>query len=167
MKHDPFVIERTFAAPRALLWAAFSKAEHLGQWLSPAGMKPGRNLMEFREGGIYHYEIVPPEGPSHWGRWIFRQIIDQELMVTHASFSDEGCGISQHPMAPTWPLEMLSKTYFNDAREGSQLRMEISALGSDPAQLETFAAGRPSMTAGWGGTFEHLDAFLANAHREH
>ena len=161
MNYEPFVIERTFKAPRALVWAAMSQADRLNQWMSPAGMKAGRNLMEFREGGIYHYEIVPPEGPSHWGRWIFRQIVDQEMIVCHVSFSDEGCGIIRHPMAPDWPLEMLSKTRFSDAEAGTQLRLELAALGSDPAQLNTFEAGRPSMTAGWGGTFEKLEAYLA------
>lgn len=161
MNYEPFVIERTFKAPRSLVWAAMSQAEHLAVWMSPKGMSPGRNSVEFREGGIYHYEIVPPEGPSFWGRWIFRQIVDQELIVNHVSFSDEGCGIIHHPMAPDWPLETLSKTQFSDTEGGTLVRLEWSALGSDPVKLKTFDDGRPSMTQGWGGTMDQLEAHLA------
>ena len=161
MNYEPFVLERTFNAPRALVWAAFSQADHLSQWMSPAGMTPGRCTIDFREGGIYHYEIVTPDGLSFWGRWIFRDIVDQESMVVHVSFSDEGCGITRHPMAPDWPLETFSKTRFSDVEGGTLIRLEWSALGSDPVALKNFEDGKPSMTQGWSGTMDQLDACLA------
>lgn len=161
MNNEPFVLERTFKAPRALVWATFSRAEHLGKWMSPKGMSPGRNFMDFRPGGIFHYEIVPPNQPGFWGRWIYREIVDQELIVNHHSFSDEGGGIVRHPMAPDWPLEMLSKNQFSDVDGGTLLRLEMSVIGSDPLQRQTFEAGRPSMSMGWGGTMDVLDVVLA------
>ena len=160
MNYLPFVIERTFKAPRALVWAALSQADHLGKWFSPKGMAAGKNHMEFRPGGVYHYEIISPAG-SHWGRWIFREITDQALIVNHMSFSDEGCGIIRHPMAPNWPLETLSKISLSDVDGGTLVHLEMSAIGSDPAQLQTFEDGRPSMTQGWGGTFDNLEDYLA------
>lgn len=160
MNYEPFVLKRTFKAPRALVWAALSQADHLAQWFSPPGMKAGRNQMDFREGGVYHYEIIGPDGKSHWGRWIFREIVDQELMVNHVSFSDEGCGITKHPMGMDWPLETLSKARFSDVEGGTLVHLEWSALGSDPVALKTFDDGRPSMTQGWGGTMDYLDAYL-------
>ncbi len=161
MNYEPFVLERTFHAPRVLVWAAFSQAEHLGKWMSPSGMKPGRCTIDFREGGLYHYEILPPEGPGFWGRWIFREIVDQELIVNHVSFSDEGFGITRHPMAPDWPLETYSRTKFSDVEGGTRIRLEWSALGSDPVALKNFDDGKPGMTQGWGGTMDNLDTCLA------
>jgi len=160
MNYEPFVLERTFKAPLALVWAALSQAEHLGQWMSPKGMTPGRCICDFREGGIYHYEILPPEGPGFWGRWIFREIVDQELIVNHVSFSDEGCGITRHPMAHDWPIETLSRTQFSEVAGGTLVRLEWSALGSDPVALKIFDDARPSMTQGWGGTMDKLDEYL-------
>ena len=161
MSYQPFVLDRTFKAPRALVWAAFSEAEHLSNWLSPKGNQRGRNSMEFRPGGIYHYELISPDGASYWGRWIFREIVDQERMVCHVSFSDEGCGITPHPMNGQWPLETLSNTSFADAEGGTLVHLEWSALGSNPVALKTFDDGRPSMTQGWGGTMDNLDEYLA------
>lgn len=161
MNYEPFVLERTFMSPRNIVWAAFTQAEHLGRWFSPAGMKPGRNQMDFREGGIYHYELIPPLGDAFWGRWIFREIVNQELMVKHVSFSDEGGGITRHPMAPDWPLETLSKIRFASLNGGTQIRLESSAIGSDRIQLQTFEDARSSLLQGWTGTLDHLDIFLA------
>lgn len=162
MNYEPFVLERTFKAPLSLVWATFSQAEHLGHWMSPKGLSPGRNFMDFRPGGIFHYEIVPPGETGFWGRWIFRDIVDQELIITHASFSDEGGGITRHPMAPEWPLEMLCKTRFFEFEGGTKIEMKTSAVGSDPVQLKTFDEGKSSMTQGWGGTFEILDGYLSD-----
>ncbi len=160
MNYEPFVLERTFKAPLALVWAALSQAEHLSHWMSPAGMKPGRCTIEFREGGIYHYEILPPNGPSFWGRWIFTEIIDQELIANHVSFSDEGCGITKHPMSSDWPLETYSKVQFSLVEGGTLIRLTWSALGSDPVALKQFDDARPNMAQGWGGTMDQLAAHL-------
>jgi uncharacterized protein YndB with AHSA1/START domain len=129
--------------------------------MSPAGMTPGRCTIDFREGGIYHYEIITPESVSFWGRWIYREIVDHEMMSFHVSFSDEGCGITRHPMALDWPLETYSTTQFSDVEDGTLIHLEWSALGSDPVALKTFDDGKPSMTQGWGGTMDCLDAYLA------
>lgn len=161
MNQDPFVLERTFKAPRALVWAAMSQAKHLAGWFSPAGMTAGKNEMDFREGGVYHYELIPTDGPAFWGRWIFRQIIDQELIVNHVSFSDADCGITRHPMAPDWPLETMSRTQFSDVEGGTLICLEWSPIGSDAVANQAFADGKPSMTQGWGGTMDKLDVYLA------
>jgi uncharacterized protein YndB with AHSA1/START domain len=162
MTIQPFVLDRTFHAPRALVWTAFTQADHLAKWFSPKGMTPGKNRMDFREGGVYHYEIITPDGTSHWGRWIYREIVDQERMVYHVSFSDEGCGITRHPMAPNWPLETLSLSEFSDVEGCTRIHLEMSVLGSDPVALKAFDEARSSMTQGWSGTMDLLDDYLAN-----
>lgn len=160
MKYEPFVLERTFKAPLSLVWAALTQADHLAKWFAPQGITPGRNTMDFREGGFYHYELLSPDGVAHWGRWIFREIEDQKRFVNHVSFSDEGCGIVQHPMAPDWPLETLSKTSLSEVDGGTRVKIEWSAIGSNPVALKTFDDGRESMTQGWGGTMDKFDAYL-------
>ena len=64
-------------------------------------------------------------------------------------------------MAPDWPLETFSKTRFSDVEGGTLIRLEWSALGSDPVALKNFEDGKPSMTQGWSGTMDQLDACLA------
>jgi hypothetical protein len=56
---------------------------------------------------------------------------------------------------------MLSKTRFTEVEGGTQIRLEISAVGSAPAQLKAFDEGKSSMTQGWGGTLNQLESHLA------
>ena len=48
-------LERTFAAPRDKVWAAFTDCEHLKHWWGPNGWDLTHCTMDFREGGRWHY----------------------------------------------------------------------------------------------------------------
>ncbi len=45
------VICRTFAAPRELVWQAWTDPRHVGQWWGPAGYTTTTHAMDFRPGG--------------------------------------------------------------------------------------------------------------------
>ena len=69
-------------------------------------------------------------------------------------------GIAAHPMSPTWPKQMLSTVTFDDL--GKRTRVTVSWLPLEASELEnkTFDAGRDGMKTGWGGTLDHLAAYL-------
>jgi uncharacterized protein YndB with AHSA1/START domain len=159
----PFVITRTFNAPRKLVWDAFTEAERLKHWFGPKGFTPDVSKMDLRAGGTYHYRLAGPGGATMWGKWTFREVVPQQKLVTQSGFSDENGGVTRHPMAPTWPLHMVSTMTFEDAGEG-KTKVTIEWVPYDAASAEellTFEAGRAGMTQGWTGTFEQLDAYLA------
>ena len=73
----PFVIERRFAAPRDLVYAALTEAEHLSTWMSPPGMEMSHCTVDARVGGVFHYAMKPrgvPDAPAMWGKWTFREL---------------------------------------------------------------------------------------------
>ncbi len=71
-------------------------------------------------------------------------------------------GLTRHPMAPTWPLEMLTTVTFEDAPGGkTKLTLVWSPLNASDEEQKTFDAAHRGMTGGWAGTFERLDAYLA------
>ena len=158
----PFVITRTLNAPRKLVWQAFTEPERLKQWFGPKGFTPNVSKMELRPGGTYHYRLAGPDGSTMWGKWVFREIVPQQRLVLINSFSDENAGVTRHPMAPTWPREMLSIFTFEDAGEGkTKVTINWAPHDATEEEVKTFDAGRPSMTQGWSGTFEQLEAYLA------
>lgn len=158
----PFVITRTLDAPRKLVWQAFTEAERLKEWFGPKGFTPDVSKIDLRPGGTYHYRLKGPDGSTMWGKWVFREIIPQERLVTISSFSDENAGVTRHPMAPTWPREMVSIFTFEDAGDGkTRITINWAPHNARDEEIKTFDAGRPSMTQGWSGTFEQLEAYLA------
>jgi uncharacterized protein YndB with AHSA1/START domain len=98
-----------------------------------------------------------------WGKFVYREITPPSRMVLVSSFSDETGGVTRHPMAPTWPLEMLSTFSFEE--EGGKTRFTVrwSPLNASEEERATFVAGHASMQQGWGGTLDKLAAYLAKA----
>lgn len=156
-----FVISRVFDAPRDLVWKVFTNAEHMKHWWGPKGFKVIASKMDLRVGGTYHYGMQASDGSPMWGMMRYREITPPSRIVFVNSFSDEAGGITRHPMAPTWPLEMLSVFSFEDLGGKTKFTVNWSPLNATEEERATFAAGHGSMTQGWTGTMDQLAAYLA------
>ena len=158
-----FVISRVFDAPRELVWKAFTEPQRMKEWWGPKGVTITKSEMDLRPGGSYHYAMRTPDGNTMWGKFVYREITPPSRMVFVSSFSDEAGGVTRHPMAPTWPLEMLS--IFSFEEEGGKTRFTVrwSPLNASEEERAAFAAGHASMQQGWGGTLDKLAAFLTKA----
>ncbi|SFV35643.1 SRPBCC family protein [Hyphomicrobium facile] len=159
----PFVISRIFDAPRELVYKAFSDPEHMKHWWGPKGFKVIDAKMDLRPGGRFLYGMQAPDGSTMWGRFDYREIAAPERIVFINSFSDAGGGITRHPMNPDWPLELLSVITLEEL-DGDRTKLTVSwtPYNATSVESETFDKGRPSMTQGWGGTLEQLEAYLAS-----
>jgi uncharacterized protein YndB with AHSA1/START domain len=158
-----FVITRVFDAPRDLVWKAFTEPQRMKEWWGPKGVTITKSEMDLRPGGSYHYAMRTPDGNTMWGKFVYREITPPSRMVFVNSFSDEAGGVTRHPMAPTWPLEMLSTFSFEEEDGKTRFTVRWSPLNASAEERATFAAGHASMQQGWGGTLDKLAAYLAKA----
>jgi uncharacterized protein YndB with AHSA1/START domain len=159
-----FVLTRVFDAPRELVWKCFTDPERMKQWWGPKGFTVTASEMDLRVGGSYHYGMKSPDGHAMWGKFVYREIVPPERMVFINSFSDEKGGLTRHPLSPTWPLEMLSTFTFDDLGDGkTRFTIRWSPYKASTEEQKTFDAGHDSMTQGWGGTIQQLEAYLATA----
>ncbi len=158
-----FVISRVLAAPRELVWECFTKPERMKQWWGPSGVTITKSEMDLRVGGTYHYGMRQPDGTVMWGRQIFREIAPPERLVFINSFSDEAGGLGRHPLAPSWPIEMMSIFTFEEM-PGGKTRFTVHWTPYNPTEEErtTFDTGHDSMTMGWSGTLDKLVNYLAS-----
>lgn len=157
-----FVISRVLDAPRDLVWTCFTDPAHMKEWWGPKGAKVLKSDMDLRVGGTYHYALKMDEWPAMWGKFVFREIVPREKLVFISGFSDENGGITRHPMAPTWPLHMLSVFTFED-EPGGKTKFTVRWRPHDATAEEqkAFDEGRSSMNQGWSGTIDKLEAYLA------
>jgi uncharacterized protein YndB with AHSA1/START domain len=163
-KTADFVISRVLDAPRDLVWKAFTEPERMRHWWGPKGFTVAVSEMDLRPGGTYHYCLKSPDGSPMWGKFVFREIAMPERMVFISSFSDEAGGVTRHPMAPTWPLELLSTFTFEEQPDGkTKVTIRWRPHNATEDERKTFDAGYDSMRQGWGGTLEQLEAYLAKA----
>lgn len=59
-KRNSTTIARTFAAPRPLVFEAFTKPEHIVEWWQPEGVLTKIIEHDFRISGHWHYRIKGP-----------------------------------------------------------------------------------------------------------
>ena len=159
----PFVIARTFDAPRERVWRAWSERARLMQWFGPKGFKMPAAKIDFRPGGTFHYCMEAPNGDEMWGKFAYREIAAPERIVFVNCFSDEDGGLTRHPLSPDWPLEMLSTITFAEQEGRTTVTVRWVPLNATDAERRTFEAGRASMEQGWSGTMDQLADYLAKA----
>jgi uncharacterized protein YndB with AHSA1/START domain len=157
----PFIISRTFDAPRERVFELWTDRDHLMQWFGPKGFTMPYARLDLRPGGTLHYQIKSPEGQVIWGRFVYREITPPERIVSVNSFSDEHGGLARHPGSEMWPLEMLTTVTFTEPAPGrTTVTVKWTPINPTPAERATFDTGRDSMRGGWTGTFEQLAEYL-------
>lgn len=159
MTSKPFILTRTFNAPRKLVWETMTQAEHLKHWMGPTG-KLSHATVDLRPGGLFHYGMAMPDGTTMWGKWLFKEIVPPEKMVVLVSFSDENEGDTRHPMAPVWPLQTLSTTTLTEKDGETTLHLHWTAYNATPEEQAVFDSMHDSMTQGWTDTMNALETYL-------
>lgn len=160
---QPFILSRTFNAPRELVWKAWSERARLMEWFGPKGFKMPAAKLDFRPGGSFHYCLEAPNGDEIWGKFVYREIVAPEKIVLVDAFSDESGGITRHPMSTVWPLEMLST--FTLVEQNGRTTVTVTWLpwNATDEENEAFDAARNGLNQSWTGTFEQLEAYLNQA----
>lgn len=74
-------IERTFAAPRELVWKMFSDPVHLVRWWGPSGFTNPVCELDFRVGGRWRHVMRGPDGKEYPTDSTFIEIEPPERIV--------------------------------------------------------------------------------------
>jgi uncharacterized protein YndB with AHSA1/START domain len=158
-----FVIEHSFPVSQERLFRACTSKDEMAIWFAPPGMQVIKSEQDLKPGGTYHYGLSSGQGNEMWGLVSYKEITPHSRLVYAQSFSDQQKGLTRHPMAPNWPMEMLTIMDFIPEGE-KQTRLKISWIyaGVDTAEGETFRAAHDGMKGGWTGTLDGLYAYLTN-----
>ena len=146
-----FEITRTFDASRAAVWSAHSEVERLRRWWGPKGCKLDVEALDFRSSGHFHYRMQFSNGPTMWGRFIYREIRQPERIVWINSFSDEHGGITRAPFPGAWPMEMLNTMTLTEQGGKTTLHLRSVPLGASPEECAFFEGAFNSLRQGFGG----------------
>lgn len=74
-------IQRTFRAPRELVWKMFADPFHLSQWWGPKGFTNPVCQLDFRVGGRWYHVMRGPDGQDYPADSTFIEIIPPERIV--------------------------------------------------------------------------------------
>jgi uncharacterized protein YndB with AHSA1/START domain len=155
-------ITRVFDAPRERVYAAWANPEHFAKWWMPKGFDLVVKQADVRPGGVFHY-CQKNAQVEMWGRIEYLELVAPERIVFRNSFSDPEGNITRAPFAPDFPLVMYNVLTFADQGGQTVLEMGGGPLEATEAERAFYASMQASMQQGFKGTFEMLDAFLAES----
>jgi uncharacterized protein YndB with AHSA1/START domain len=156
-----FVISRVLAAPRALVFAAWTDARHLMQWWGPRGFT-NRCQVDARPGGAYRIVMRSPDGVEYPMKGVYREVVAPERLVYTVD-------LSEHP--ETWhdqidpgrdrtqarpALECVTSVTF--VEEAGKTKLTVRMRFASPAVRDAFL--KNGMEAGWTESFVRLDSSL-------
>lgn len=149
------VIERTFDAPRAAVWKAWSDAAAITKWWGPANMTSPVCHMDFRVGGSFHACMKSAEGQEFWSMGFYREISPIERIVYVDTFADAKGNVvpaTYYGFAEDFPLETVVRVELLDL--GGKTKMKLTHSGMPHGEMFEGTA------AGWNEMFDKLSVNL-------
>ncbi|HYC99781.1 MAG TPA: SRPBCC family protein [Phycisphaerales bacterium] len=121
------ILTRTYDAPRALVWKAFTDPQQMVQWWGPDGFTTTMTKWDFRVGGVRKYTMHGPDGVNYPNAGVFLEIVDNERLVwNHGGGREEGPGAS-----------FVSTATFEDVGEkGSSTRLTLRMTFATPKEKD-------------------------------
>lgn len=158
----PFVINRSFAAPMALVFEMWTNPEHLAKWLPPTGFDCKFMRSAKRPGESSFYSMSNPQ-VTMYGKSQYTEMQPPHRIVYLQQFCDENEKTTRHPMAPTWPETMkVTVTLHEEGPNQTRVTISSEVYGQATAEeRDTFLKARGGMTQGWTGSFDKLEDYLS------
>ena len=135
------VVTRLFDAPRALVFEAWTKTEHVAHWWDPSGVPLAVCEIDLRPGGAFRWVNRAPDGGEGYAfAGIYREIIPPEKLVF---------------TAPDSPERGATLTFTEDGKKTRlTITMECGTMQEREAMLQM------RVDAGTAKTLENLAAYL-------
>lgn len=147
-RQPPLKLSRTFNTRRETVFKAWSAAEHVKRWFSPATYTVPDANVEMRVGGPFEVCMRSPTGEEHWSRGIFVEVTPHSRLVIDMHVPD-GAG------------RLLFRAYtevdFSDAPDGTKADIVQTYTFTDPAIAAPMVAGARE---GWRTTLDKLEQEL-------
>ena len=136
------VINRTFNAPRELVWKAWT--EDMDRWSAPKGFTIPVSEGDVRPGGKWRAVMVSPEGRELPLGGVYREVVPPERLVFTHAWDDEN--------GKRGPETVVTVTL---VARGKKTEMNFRQTGFDSAESCDGHAD------GWGQCFDKLEELLA------
>lgn len=145
---------RAFDSPLEQVWEAWTNSAILDQWWAPKPYKAVTKVMDFREGGRWHYLMAAPEGVdnSAWCRVDFKTIKPPASFTSTAWFCDEAARINEAFPPMYWSVR------FTGNDNTTTVKVEISFDKDADLEWILKMGFQQGFTMGLGNLDEYLSA---------
>jgi uncharacterized protein YndB with AHSA1/START domain len=157
-----FVISRFFAASAERVYEAWADPMKMVQWSGPKDSSVEILRGSQAAGETTISRTASAEGPEMFSLCKWRDLTPPSRIVWEQSFCTREGVKCAPPFFDDWPQTLLTEVVLEPRAEGVLLTLTWTPIEYDQAALAMFTKHLSSMTSGWGGSFEKLDAWLAH-----
>ncbi len=136
-------LTRSFAAPREVVFRAFTDPEIFKKWWGPKGVNCQVAKCDVRPGGRYHLEMTTPEGNTHVLDGEYREVVAPERLVYTWTWGHGDFGGIE---------SLVTLEFIDSGNNTTELRLTHERLPGERA--------RELHGQGWSGCFDCLEALL-------
>jgi uncharacterized protein YndB with AHSA1/START domain len=141
---DELLIERTFDAPRELVFEAFIDPKHMLHWWGPVEYPVTEVMMDVRLGGRWRGCLKSPEtGRELWQHGTFREVDPPRRLVFTFRWEEEH---------PDEGIETVISIDFDDVGGKTHMRFHQTPFAT--------VASRNGHVYGWTSTFDRFVTYL-------
>lgn len=161
---DSFVLARSFQASAERLFEAWTRPEHLAHWLPPIGATMEYLEADIRSGGSAFFRM-DLSGSSLYASIAYHELQPARSLSYTQTFCDEEKRPARHPGLPVFPEKLHTMVLFLPEQHG-KTRVVVTCRPEGQISAEELAAflkTRDSMTPGWNGSLDKLEAQLAES----
>lgn len=152
-------LERTFDAPRDLVWRAWTDPEILHRWYGP-GAETTIHQFDLEPGGAWLNEMKWGEN-SNFQKVVFQEVAEnQKLAWHHHSCTDAEWNDIASPMMPGWPRLLLTTVMFEGDGDKTKVTLTQAPMEATDEEIACFAEAMGNMDKGWGSGYTIMDEIL-------
>jgi uncharacterized protein YndB with AHSA1/START domain len=140
----PVKLSRTFHAPRAIVFKAWSSADHVKRWFCPETFTVPDARVDMRVGGPFEVCMRSPTGEEHWTRGVFVEVAPHTRLVIDTQVTDS----AGKPL-----FRAYTEVDFADALGGTRMDVVQTYTLIDPS-VAWMVGGAPE---GWRTTLDKLE----------
>jgi len=153
-----YVLDRAFAAPREMVWKAWTDPKLLSHWYGP-NIETVIHKFDLHPGGLWLNEMKMGD-TSMLSKSVFGEVVPGERLTFDQSSTDKDWNVVASPMMPDWPKVISNVITFEDAGDSTKLRLVWSPVDPTEAELACFEGAVSNMGKGWESGFAILDEML-------
>jgi uncharacterized protein YndB with AHSA1/START domain len=156
-KNDPAADEaartiltmRTYDAPRARVFEAWTDATHLAQWWGPNGFTTTTHAIDVRPGGVWRFVMHGPDGTDYQNQITYEEIVKPERLVYRQGGDVDALPV-QFRVTVTFEdlggkTKLTMRMVFPSAAERDRVAEKYGAIEGAKQHLERLAQHLPKM----------------------
>jgi uncharacterized protein YndB with AHSA1/START domain len=153
-----YVLERTFDAPRQLVWKTWTDPALVSRWYGP-NVQTIVHRLDLRPGGLWLVEMRRGD-KSSYQRIEYVEVRSPERLVWLHSNADADWNVTSSAMMKDWPRTLLTTVTLEQAGDQTMLRLTWVPHEASAAEIACFRAAIGGMDKGWAAGMELLRQLL-------